>query len=106
MTSLTLEVARAGTWIAIIVAGVLVLRASRWSRWANIICGGAFLFINGAKIIDGGFNIIDIGFASYGMALIAFFMLTNWRALSTAELEALDASTSTGESVVERREAA
>jgi len=82
VTSLGLEIARVATWIAIIVAGVLMLRMSRWSRPANLVCGAAFLAINAAKIVEGGFSFIDFGFASYGMALIAFLMLMNWRMAS------------------------
>ena len=77
--SLGLELAMLTAWCALVITGFGVLRLEQWSTQACIACGAAICFLSMAKLIDGGFNYIALGFVAYGALLAGICARSDWR---------------------------
>jgi hypothetical protein len=98
--SMSLEIGMLAAWIALVFTGFGVLRVASWSMQACIVCGAALCFLSLAKILEGGFSYIALGFALYGGVLAGGSVRAEWRlaiaaARSTRDVDhiAVDADT-------------
>lgn len=86
-----LELARAATWVALVVMGALVMQRSRWSLAAITTCAALLLVVDIMKIADSGMSFIDLGCAAYGVVLVAFIWHEKRLASQRAAIQPMEA---------------
>lgn len=104
--SLDLELARAVVWIALIIAGMQVLRLTRSGKGVNLMCGAALIIVNSMKLVDGGMNFIDLGLACYGVALVTYFLRADWSAVTAVSVHIVPTMSPSQATTDEARQAA